>query len=104
MKHFNSWAELQDRYPRACKAIASENQMQYPEAVFVKAVSGWEVPQQVRSESDIDSIVVLFDVGLPDELLVCTNPDPDEEYGGWIDEYQVTSIEDANDYFNLIKY
>lgn len=92
MKFFRSLEEIRQVYPGAYSLIVSENEAQYPNATFI--IAGLE-----DEGTEYESLNVFFDVGVKDEILwVWPSGDMEEEDGGYIDEYYLISIEDANKY------
>lgn len=104
MKRYTSFEELSKDCPGICKSIARENEAQFPHAKFVVAAVG---QYGVGLDDEDQDLIVLFDVGLDEELLYVWGcgylPDSVADSGTYIDEYDVMSDLEAHQQLDMVK-
>lgn len=104
MKQYTSFEELSKDCPGICESIVRENQRQYPHAKFISAAVG---QYAVGLDEDQADLIILFDVGIPDELLYVWGcgllSDTVSDSQTFIDEYYVTSKQNAETYLSLVR-
>jgi hypothetical protein len=104
MKQYSSFDELREDCPGICEAIARENNIQYPNATFIIAAVG---QYSIGSDDDQSDLIVLFDVGVLNELLYVwgagylSDSIPDSRT--YIDEYYLMTSVKAWQQLNLVR-
>lgn len=92
--------DLKKDCPGICEAILSENEAQYPKAIFISGRLG-------KYDNDDDmSLVVLFDVGTDELLYVTAGGEldcPVPHWESYIDEYYLMPANEAWELINLLK-
>lgn len=104
MKRYSNFDDLKKDCPGICESIARENSIQFPHAKFVVAVVGQYAVGLDSSDSDL---IVLFDVGISDEVLYvwACGYLPDSMPGSktYIDEYYVMENLEAWQQVEMVK-
>ena len=104
MKHYFNFDDLKKDYPGISESIDMENEGQFPHAKFVVATSG---QYGVGIDRDNEDLIVLFDVGIPEEVLFVSAcgylPDSVPDSRTYIDEYYVMPELEARQHMGRVK-
>lgn len=104
MKRYSNFDDLKRDCPGICESISKENEMQFPRATFIAAVTG---QYAVGLDDDHADLIAIFDVGIPDEVLYVWGSGllSDSIPGSrtFIDEYYVMENLEARQQMELVK-
>jgi hypothetical protein len=108
MQIFNTFDQLEKALPKVAGLVQAENKMQYPDAKFIKGAHG-NYYSEPEDGIENDDVIILFDVGDPNQLLYCwlgssiDNKSSTIENDPFIDEYCLHPTDWAMDELEQVK-
>ena len=103
MQIFDSFSEFEQYSPQAAAMVVAENEMQYPNAKFVKGAAGHYYWDEVQDGPEDEDAILLFDVGVTDQLLYVWLGEADNPDDVLIDEYSLWNAKSALDEIEQVK-